>query len=200
MSGDGIEIEAKFYLRHLANLRERLLAQGARLASERQLERNWRFDDARGLLSQRDEVLRLRQDQVTRLTFKQPLNGRQQRREIEFQVDDLRAARAFLEALGFGLIAGYEKYREIFILDSVSVMLDELPFGCFAEIEGPSLPAVRNAARNLGLPWSKRVQKSYLKLFQELCLNLDLNLKDASFKAFEGLPAIQARDLGLRPD
>ncbi len=85
-------------------------------------------------------MLRLRADQAAHLTFKGPgrCAGRFGRQEIEFEVSDFGAARRLLEALGYRVYTSYEKYRETYRLGQVIIALDEMPFGTFAELEGPS--------------------------------------------------------------
>lgn len=191
----GPEIEAKFYLRHLGDIRGRVLARGGRLLVSRQLERNWRFDDQDGSLTESGTVLRLRQDSRATLAYKEPRREIEERWEIEFEVDDLHAARALLEALGYHLISGYEKYREVFALGPVEVMLDELPFGCFVEIEGPSLEQVREATQAIGFDWERRVRSSYVNLFQALRRRFQLAFTEATFENFAGVAPIHPQDL-----
>ncbi len=193
----GREIEAKFYLRHLALVRRRLLALGGRLLVSRQLERNLRFDTPQGALTAAGQVLRLRQDSQIMLTYKRRLSG-EERQEIEVEVDDLAASQALLEALGFRIFARYEKYRETFQLGPVKVMLDEMPYGCFVEVEGPTLQAVARAAADLGLEWERRIEASYMELFERLRRRLDLPFRDATFANFQGHPSASAEDLGVR--
>ena len=58
------------------------------------------------------------------------------RQEIEFAVEDFETAKKFLEALGYVQIVIYEKFRTIYELKDSHIMLDELPYGEFVEIEG----------------------------------------------------------------
>jgi adenylate cyclase class 2 len=198
VSGSEAEIEAKFYLLHLADVRQSLLGLGARLQAPRLLEKNLRFDTPDRRLSRTSSVLRLRQDRTARLTYKAPGELPEVRHEIELEVDDLDAAQAFLEALGFERVFTYEKYREVFALDPVSVMLDELPFGCFVEVEGHSLAEIVHAAQRLGLSWERRVSDSYPALFERLRSSLGLPFGDATFANFSGRPRTRAEDLAIR--
>lgn len=191
------EIEAKFAVRGLPPVRKRLLRAGARLKSSRVLERNWRFDDQDGGLSERREVLRVRQDAGAQLTFKHAGDDPLQRTELNVAVEDADRARQFLEALGYRQIALYEKYREVFVLNEAQVMLDELPFGAFVEIEGPDRKAIRAAAEQLGLRWNRRVGASYLELFGRLKRQRDLAIDQATFGAIRGLGELRLEDLGL---
>lgn len=198
MTGSKAEIEAKFYLRHLAEVRQSLLQLGARLQSPRLLEKNLRFDTPDRSLTRSGAVLRLRQDRTLHLTYKIPGPSPEVRQEIELEVDDFDAACAFLKALGYESIFCYEKYREVFTLEPVNVMLDELPFGCFVEIEGEALSKIAETARKLALVWERRLPDSYPTLFDRLRKTLDLPFRDATFANFSGQPRINAQDLAVR--
>lgn len=190
MAKIGTETEAKFYVTHLGSIRQRVLQKGGRPILARQLERNWRFDDSEGTLKERGIVLRLREDDKIRLTYKRKVNSIEQREEIEFIVEDAAAARAFLNALGFRVVSGYEKYRETFMLNTAEVLLDELPFGFFVEVEGSSLADIQGTAEQLSLSWDKRVRASYLDLMNTLELKLDLTFSEATFRNYESLRPI----------
>jgi adenylate cyclase class 2 len=182
-----MEYEAKFQLAHFAEIRKRILGRGGRLLQERMLERNLRFDDSSDSLTSSHQVLRLRQDREVTMTYKRGVERFETRIEIEIQVDDFDKARTFLEALGYQVVHEYEKYRETFAVDSVNVMLDELPFGYFVEIEASTLEAVQSEAVDLGFNWETRVQIPYLELFNHLKQNLHLDFDDATFSNFERL-------------
>jgi hypothetical protein len=102
-----------------------------------------------------------------------------------------------LEALGFNLVASYEKYREVFSLDSAEVMLDELPFGCFIEIEAESIETLMNISAELDLDWNRRVWQSYMELFMHVSENRELESIDANFALFADLPEVKPRELGV---
>ena len=195
------EIEVKFYLQDLAAFRQRLLSAGAFLTQPRVKEINLRFDTPQKDLSQKAQVLRLRQDEAAHLTFKGPgalEGGVLSRQEIEFEVSDFAAARRFLEALGYRIFTTYEKIRENFTLAGVQVSLDEMPFGNFTELEGPNPEAIRKLAESLGLAWEHRIAMSYLELFARLKARLALPFDDLTFEAFRDL-TIRPEDLGVQP-
>ena len=195
------EIEVKFYLQDLAAFRQRLLSAGAFLTQPRVKEINLRFDTPQRDLSQKAQVLRLRQDEAAHLTFKGPgalEGGVLSRQEIEFEVSDFAAARRFLEALGYRVFTTYEKIRENFTLAGVQVSLDEMPFGNFTELEGPNPEAIRKLAESLGLAWERRIAMSYLELFARLKARLALPFDDLTFEAFQAL-VIRPEDLGVQP-
>jgi adenylate cyclase class 2 len=195
------ELEVKFYLRDLPGLARRLEALGARLVQARIYEKNLRFDDPQGSLSGSGQVLRLRQDVRSILTYKG--TGRVEgdvnvRQEVEFAVSDFTAAWHFLEALGYQVVVSYEKYRTTYDLDDVHVVLDEMPFGHFAEIEGPSSASIQVAAARLELDWPRHSNDTYMGLFQRVRTSRQLSFRDLSFDNFAGITVAPA-DLGLSP-
>jgi adenylate cyclase class 2 len=192
-----MEIEAKFWVPDLEAFRERVLSAGGQVVAPRLLEHNERFDTPDGRLRRCGEVLRLRRDQHQTLTFKRALASPETRSEIELEVDDLEAARSLLLGLDYVPIFIYEKYREVLALDDSQVMLDELPFGTFVEIEGPSLESIGRVAARLSLDWTQRIARSYLSIFEALRQRLGLAAEDATFAALQPAPLVNARDLGL---
>lgn len=179
------EQEAKFYLGDLQGLEERLRRLGAQLRTPRIFEANLRFDTPDGSLTRGRQALRLRQDEKIRLTYKGPAAMGEAvsiRPEIEFEVSSFDNTRAFLEALGFHVSVRYDKYRATYDLGSVEVVLDELPFGDFAEIEGPNGETIQGAAAALGLDWGARCIDSYLGLFDRLKATEGLAAENLTFE------------------
>jgi adenylate cyclase class 2 len=76
-------------------------------------------------------------------------------------------------------------------------MLDELPFGFFSEVEGPSLDILRQKVALMGFDWDMRVKHSYLDLFEILHKRLNLPFSNADFDSFQEWPSIHPSDLGL---
>lgn len=192
-----MEIEAKFYLRHLEDIRKRVIAHDALLKTTRLLERNLRFDTPNRELAGKKHVLRLRQDNRTTLTFKRPRGQVETREEFEIEIDDFESGRKILEALGYTVTTLYEKYRETYQIDFIQVMLDELPFGCFVEIEGPSIESIRQMSDQLGLPWERRVQASYVELFDRIRRPLAIDFEEITFENFKGLAPVDPKLLGV---
>ena len=200
MAQNNQEIEVKFYIANLPALQERLHGLHARLVHPRTHEINLRFDTPAGDLLRQLRVLRLRQDSQARLTFKGPaqtLEGTRARQEIEFSVSDFSAAQAFLEALGYQVVMMYEKYRATYELDGMEILLDEMPYGSFVEIEGPDPTGIRALAQVLQLDWEAAAPDSYTALFEKLRMHLGFTFRDLSFANFAGLD-VTAADLGLR--
>lgn len=183
-----LEVEVKFYAPDLTAVRQRLLAEGAELVADRIFERNVRFDNSQGELLRKRQLLRLRQDRAARLTFKgesvqQAGSEAHVREELEVSVSSFDTAVAILQRLGFQPVQLYEKYRETFRLGPVEVVLDELPFGDFVELEGEEA-AIRAAAATLGLDWSRRILYNYLYLMALLKEQQELPFSDLTFDNF----------------
>ncbi len=190
---DSLEVEVKFLVTELPALRRRLLAVGARPAHPRVFERNERFETADAALLQRGELLRLRQDAGVRLTFKGPSaedasSEVKVREEIEVAVADFDTMSAILQRLGFAPVQTYEKYRETFHLHDLEVVLDEMPYGDFIELEGPE-SSIRAAADQLGLDWSERITTNYLALMAHMKAAYSLTFDDLTFANFADVDA-----------
>lgn len=204
MSDKQQEIEAKFYVRDLDGIIKRLHELEARLIQRRVLETNLRFDLPDGSLRSEGRVLRLRRDTEARFTYKGPSTNEQgvlSRTEIEFTVGDFEKAKAFMEALGYQKLLYYDKYRTTYELQnsevSVHIMLDELPYGKFVEIEGENSEMIRAIADQLNLKWDTAIGTSYTALFDRARKTLRFVFRDLSFENFAGIH-VTASDLGVR--
>jgi len=217
------EIEAKFYVQDLKQIESRIQKLDAHLIQPRVLETNIRFDLPDGGLSSERRVLRLRQDTEARFTYKGPGMNEQgvlSRTEIEFTVSDFEMAKEFLEALGFQPIFYYEKYRTTYTLESDSllsrthehtlsgtrahglqichIMLDEMPYGNFVEIEGESIAQIRSMANKLNLDWQAAISKSYSRLFEIARRSLGFTFSDLTFANFEKIK-VAPESIQVRP-
>jgi adenylate cyclase, class 2 len=204
MSNNGQETEAKFYVLNLAEIEIHLQDLGARLIQARVLETNIRFDLPDARLQSDRRVLRLRRDTDARLTYKSASTNEQgvlSRTEIEFIVEDFEKAKEFLEALDYQPIFYYEKYRTTYVLQlsegSSHIMLDELPYGNFVEIEGETVESIRQVSDALHLKWKAAIGTSYTALFKRVSNRLNLSFPELSFERFAGLQ-VTSEDLGVR--
>lgn len=200
MSKSEQEIEVKFYIRDLAAIAGRLDSIGARKTAGRVQETNLRFDTPGGDLTRARQVLRLRQDFNAVMTFKGPAQPGQEvsaRQEIEFQVSDFTSAQHLLEALGYQVVIVYEKYRTTYQMEDLTIVLDEMPFGSFIEIEGPDADTIRRAAERIGLNWGARSVASYLALFNTLKTSKNVRAKNLTFEELAGIQ-VSPEDLGLQ--
>lgn len=134
-----IEIERKYRLdkKRLVELTAKLTEVGAEFLDE-SFEENYVHKG--GVLDKRDAVLRLRKtSQRATLTYKEKVATDDEfKRQIEYEtmVSDVDGIENIIEQLGFKLAIVYEKHRKSWRLGNVEVVLDELPFGYFMEIEG----------------------------------------------------------------
>ena len=176
MAEDQRETEVKFCVRnlptppppfgHLPQIPRGILGRlGGDLIQPRTFEVNLQFDTSNGDLTRAGRVLRLRKDELARLTYKdntQFKGGALTRREIEFVANNFDSAKQFIEALGYEVVFIYEKYRTIYEYKGAHMMLDELPYGNFIEIEG-ELETLRPIAEELKLDWDKAIPTSYYR-------------------------------------
>lgn len=195
------EIEVKFFITNLPGFEARILAAGGVKVQERVRETNLRFDLPDHSLMMERRVLRLRQDVRSVLTFKGPAASDQQvmmRQEIETTVGDFAAARKILEALGYQVVVMYEKWRATYRMEEVEIVVDELPYGNFCEIEGTNAGIIQSTAGLLDLDWNNRIIDSYLAMFWRLKTKLNLKAENLDFASFAGLD-IRPEDLEVRP-
>ncbi len=200
MTEEPQEIEVKFYVKNLKKLEARLRELKARLIQPRVHEMNLRFDTATHELGRQQRVLRLRQDEQVRFTYKGPSrneSGVLSRTEVEVTVDDFDRARQFLEALGFEKSFFYEKYRTTYDLDESHIMFDDTPLGSFIEVEGQSAESVHALSEKLGLNWGAAIGTSYSALFERVRAVQKLEFRDISFENFQG-HEVAAKDLGVK--
>lgn len=167
-----LETELKFLgVRH-AMLRAALEAVGGVKTAEPYFEENVVFDDAGRSLKGRDVLLRLRLKRgLAVLTVKRPPDAPVSEvlkayEEYETDVGDFEQAALALGALGYAPAFRYEKVREKWRAGGVTVCLDLLPFGEFAELEGGE-EEVLELARRIGLDRADASRANYHELNRE---------------------------------
>jgi adenylate cyclase class 2 len=135
----GIEVEKKYRLTRegRASLVERLRGSGATFEGD-EFEENTLY--AGGQLDSGRQVLRLRRvGGHAVLTFKErgaATSSVKRYREDETAVEDAAGMADILAALGYTPSLVYEKRRATWQLSGAEIVVDELPFGLFLEIEG----------------------------------------------------------------
>lgn len=190
LGGEHLEIEVKFFLSDKDVFRTKLLGAGAAEVVPRTYERNVRFDTpAEGLRSQ-GKLLRLRQDASTRLTFKGATaedlaSEARVREELEVSVENFKTMAAILKRVGFQPVQIYEKYRQTFQMGDVEIVIDEMPYGDFVELEGDDQELLA-AADKLGLNWDQRILANYLALMVKFAEFYNLSFSDVTFENFAG--------------
>jgi adenylate cyclase class 2 len=187
-----IETEVKLYTPDHTPIVQKLNSLGAQLIYPRVLEKNLRYDRADGSLVQQGVVLRLRQDSRVRMTYKDGgviQDGIVTRQEIEVDIDNLQNMHLILENLGFHVYMTYEKYRTTYEFYGAEIVVDELPFGNFIEIEGEQA-TIEDIIRILGLQDAIRVPDSYTRLFSKIKAHFALSFEHLTFDNFENVVII----------
>lgn len=182
------ESEIKLPIGDIGEVRNRCIALGARLRSERCLEDNLVFDSPDASLRRQGKLLRLRQfGPEVLVTFKGPTlirNSIKHREETEFHIDSHDAFGRLLAQLGYVVQYRYQKYRQVLQLAerflrsesaakvggpaperSLYLMLDETPIGNFLELEGEEDLIVAMAAL-LGFSPADFLTESYAVLHE----------------------------------
>lgn len=149
----GIEVEKKYRLTREQHERliQRLRESGAQELGE-EFEENTLY--AGGNLDVSRQALRLRRvGEKAIFTYKERGSSEaaiKRQREDETVVEDAEALNSILDALGFKPSLVYEKRRSTWRLKDVEVVIDVLPFGLYAEIEGEE-NGIREVEEELGL-------------------------------------------------
>ena len=161
-----IETERKYRLseKRLEEIVSKLTELGAEFDKE-VFEVN--FQHRGGEMDERGATLRLRKiGDFTVLTYKEKVKAEgtsKQKIEFETSVSDVEATERIIERLGYKLTAVYEKRRKYWKLGEVEVVLDELPFGLFMEIEGTE-QEIDRAEKRLELKEIEREPRGYPRL------------------------------------
>jgi adenylate cyclase class 2 len=161
-----IEIEKKYRL--TKKQREEVLRRLPRIGAKRkgdEFEVNTLY--AGEHLDMGRAVLRLRRvGKRGILTYKERFPTRsaiKHQREDETRVDDPDAMELILDALGFRPALVYEKRRETWRLGKTEIVIDELPFGLFMEIEGTE-QGIRDVENKLAIKRLRSEPATYPQL------------------------------------
>jgi adenylate cyclase class 2 len=161
-----IETEKKYHLspKRLEEITQKLAELGATFEKE-VFEVNYQHRG--GEMDERGATLRLRKiGDFTVLTYKEKIKtatGAKQKIEYETTVSDVDAMEKIIEHLGYRLTAVYEKRRKYWHFDEVEIVLDELPFGLYMEIEG-TVEAIEKVEKMMGLKEIEREPRGYPRL------------------------------------
>lgn len=123
-----------------------------------------------GALDEKNAVLRIRKIGAKAiLTYKRRIQNEfdiKQQIEHETLVENPAELEKIIENLGFRKKLIYEKRRKTWRFREVEIVLDELPFGIFMEIEG-SITAIREAEMILDIEDFTVEHKTYPRLTAE---------------------------------
>ena len=134
-----IEREVKLRFDSPDQARALILAAGATPLRCRRLQEDALLDTEEETLRRRRCVLRIRTEAgKSLLTFKGPVQPSRMKVRDEFEtvVSDGEVLQRVLEELGLHVWFRYEKYREEYAHEDVTLALDETPVGTYVEIEG----------------------------------------------------------------
>ena len=77
------------------------------------------------------------------------------------------------------------------------LMLDELPYGDFVEIEG-NMDQLKPVALQLGIDWEAAIPASYHELFERVRAARELSFRDLTYENFNGIH-VSPSDMGVYP-
>ncbi|HKB79479.1 MAG TPA: class IV adenylate cyclase [Thermoanaerobaculia bacterium] len=162
------EIEVKFPLHNRAELTRRLHDIGAQRLYAETFEDNIVLD-RRGELRTKGALLRVRKfGKYSIVTYKGPMSmegGIKTREEVQTGVESFELAIELLDALGFKPVFRYQKFREVWHVRDVEIVLDRTPIGEYFEIEG-SADLIRSLAADLGIAMDQAVRQTYADLYR----------------------------------
>ncbi|MEQ1762656.1 MAG: class IV adenylate cyclase [Pyrinomonadaceae bacterium] len=131
----------------------------------REFEENTIYSNAN--LRQTGAIVRIRKtEKRSLLTFKRRIENAfdvKQQIEHETEISDPEAVEAIIAELGLQPVIVYEKYRDTWKFRSVELVLDEVPFGDYMEIEG-SITAIKEAEILLGIDDLETEHETYPRL------------------------------------
>jgi adenylate cyclase class 2 len=162
-----IEREVKLRFDNPEQARVLILAAGATPLRCRRLQEDALLDTEDETLRRRRCVLRIRTEAgKSLLTFKGPVQPSRMKVRDEFEtvVSDGEVLQRVLEELGLHVWFRYEKYREEYALEDVTVALDETPVGTYVEIEGGE-QGIQSMTKALGRTEADFILDSYRGLF-----------------------------------
>src|SRR4029453_14021177 len=178
-----LEREVKLSFDTADAAREAVLAAGATPLHGRRLQVGAPLDDGPNALRERGCALRIRMENgKSRITFKGPVQDSPMklREEYETLVGDGVLLLRIFEELGYHVWFRYEKYREEFSHEDVTVAVDETPVGVFVEIEG-SESGITAMAAAMGRSPADYILDSYRGVFLKHCESLGLTGTDMVF-------------------
>jgi len=162
-----LEREIKLEFGSVDEARQAVLAAGGTPLLGRRLQEDCLLDTADDQFHRRRCILRVREEcGKSRLTFKGPVqpSTMKVREELETVVGDGEVLLRVFDELGLHVWFRYQKYREEFSHEDVTVAIDETPVGVFVEIEGSEHGIVATADA-LGRTQADYVLDSYRCLF-----------------------------------
>jgi len=88
------------------------------------------------------------------------------REEVQTGVESFELAIKIFDSLGFKPVFRYQKFREVWRLRDVEVVIDRTPIGDYFEIEG-SVETIRTLAAELGMNMDQALRSTYADLYRQ---------------------------------
>jgi len=163
------EIEIKFVLKDRKALVSKLHEIGAQRLYPETFEDNILLDK-RGELRTKGVILRVRKfGRYAIATYKGPVAFEgmvKTREEVQTGVESFELAIQLFDSLGYKPVFRYQKYREVWRVRDVEVVLDRTPIGDYFEVEG-QLDTIRSVAEELGMNPDQGIRQSYADLYRQ---------------------------------
>lgn len=163
------EIEVKFPLRDRMELTRKLHELGGQRLYPETFEDNIVLD-RRGELRTRGALLRVRKfGKYALATYKGPMSiegGVKSREEVQTGVESFELAIQLFDSLGFKPVFRYQKFREVWRVRDVEVVIDRTPIGEYFEIEG-NMETIRPLAAELGMNMDQALRQTYADLYRQ---------------------------------
>ena len=180
-----VEREVKLRFESPEAARAAIVAAGATPLRRRRLQEDALLDTEEETLRRSGCALRIRTESgKSLLTLKGPLQpGTMKiRDEHETVVGDGSVLQRVFEALGLHVWFRYEKYREEYAAEEVTIAVDETPVGTFVEIEGGE-HGILSMTAALGRSPADFILNSYRSLYIQHRDGLGLEGQDMVFAA-----------------
>ena len=162
------EIEVKFALKDRNELVRKLHDIGGQRLYPETFEDNIVLD-RRGELRTKGALLRVRKfGKYSIATFKGPMSiegGVKSREEVQTGVESFELAIQLFDSLGYKPVFRYQKFREVWRVREVEVVLDRTPIGEYFEIEG-SVDLIREISSSLGMNMDQAIRQTYADLYR----------------------------------
>ena len=163
------EIEVKFALKDRVDLVRKLHDIGGQRLYPETFEDNIVLD-RRGELRTKGSLLRVRKfGKYSIATYKGPMSiegGVKSREEVQTGVESFELAIQLFDALGYKPVFRYQKFREVWRVREVEVVLDRTPIGAYFEIEG-RLEVIRKIAEELEINMDAGIRQTYADLYRQ---------------------------------
>lgn len=186
-----LEIEAKFKVRDLDSLKNKLLDLGLESSGEVFYE-NVIFDYPDLRFREKRITFRLRKkgDKCV-ITHKEP-SGKESKlkikKETEVEVDDFERTKHIINRLGYIDSFVYDKKREKFEGEGFEVVIDKNPFiGIYIEIEADTEEIFFDVMNKLGFKDDEIIKENYRQVFEKYCKEKRLDVKNMTFEEEKAL-------------